>query len=104
MWGVVEFVLSDMYCLARDCARDEVMRKFVEPALELVMLDKVLRGEFDREKALLIFGEMYTAAVAGDGTVGRRSVVLAVGGGLGGEPRFCAWPRCICSISFCQTS
>ncbi len=83
-WGVVEFVLSDMYCLARDCARDEVVRKFVEPALELVMLDKVLRGEFDREEARLIFGEMYTTAVAGDGTVGRRSVVLAVGGELGG--------------------
>ncbi len=80
-WGVVEFVLSDMYCLARDCARDEVVRKFVEPALELVMLDKVLRGGFDREKALLIFGEMYATAVAGDSTVGRRSVVLAVGGG-----------------------
>ncbi len=59
-----------MYCLARDCARDEVVRKFVEPALELVMLNKALRGEFDREMALLIFGEMYATAVAGDGTVG----------------------------------
>jgi hypothetical protein len=74
-----------MYCLARDCARDEVVRKFVEPALELIMLDKALRGnEFDREKALLIFGEMYATAVAGDGTVGRRRVVLTVGGELGG--------------------
>ncbi len=45
-----------MYCLARDCASDVVVRKFVEPALELVMLDKALRGEFDREKALRIFG------------------------------------------------
>jgi hypothetical protein len=51
-----------MYCLARDCARDEVVRKFVAPALELIMLDKALRGEFDREKALLIFGEMYATA------------------------------------------
>jgi len=47
VWGIVEFVLSDMYCLARDCVRDEVVRKFVEPALELIMLDKALRGEFD---------------------------------------------------------
>jgi hypothetical protein len=84
VWGVVEFVLSDMHCLARDCARDEVFRKFVAPALELIMLDKALRGEFDREEALLRFGEMYATAVAGDGHVGHRLVVLAVGGELGG--------------------
>jgi uncharacterized protein YkuJ len=84
VWGVVEFVLSDMYCLARDCARDEVVRKFVAPALELIMLDKALNNEFDREKTLLIFGEMYATALAGDGTVGRRNVMLAVGGELGG--------------------
>jgi hypothetical protein len=46
VWGVVEFVLSDMYCLARDCADDKIIRKFVAPALELVMLDKALRGRF----------------------------------------------------------
>jgi len=73
-----------MNCLVRDCARDAVVRKFVEPALELVMLDKALRGEFSREKALFIFGEIYATAVAGDGHVGRRSVELAVGGELGG--------------------
>ncbi|MEM4651158.1 MAG: PaRep2b protein [Pyrobaculum sp.] len=73
-----------MHCLARDCARDEVFRKFVAPALELIMLDKALRGEFDREEALLNFGEMYATAVAGDGHVGHRLVVLAVGGELGG--------------------
>ncbi len=28
---IVEFVLNDMYCLARDCARDAVVRKFVGP-------------------------------------------------------------------------
>jgi len=88
VWGVVERVLSGedpyAYCLARDCARDEVVRKFVEPALELIMLDKALRGEFDKEKALLIFGEMYATAVAGDGHVGQRKVELAVGGELGG--------------------
>jgi hypothetical protein len=84
VWGIVDFVLSDMYCLARDCARDEVVRKFVAPALELIMLDKALRGKFDREKALLIFGEMYATALAGDGTVGHRLVELAVGGELGG--------------------
>jgi len=61
-----------------------VVRKFVEPALELVMLDKALNGKFDREEARLIFGEMYATAVAGDGHVGRRLVKLAVGGELGG--------------------
>jgi hypothetical protein len=81
---IVDFVLSDMYCLARDCARDAVVRKFVAPALELIMLDKALRGEFDREEARLVFGEMYATALAGDGTVGRRSVMLTVGGELGG--------------------
>jgi len=88
LWSIVERVLSGedpyAYCLARDCARDKVVRKFVEPALELIMLDKALRGEFDKEKALLIFGEMFATAVAGDGTVGPREVELAVGGELGG--------------------
>ncbi len=84
IWGIVNFILSDMYCLARDCARDEVVRKFVAPALELIMLDKARNNDFDREKALLIFGEMYATALAGDGHVARRSVVLAVGGELGG--------------------
>jgi hypothetical protein len=86
--GIVERVLSGedlyAYCLARDCARDAVVRKFVEPALELIMLDKALRGEFDREKALLWFGKMYATAVAGDGTVGPNIVMLTVGGELGG--------------------
>jgi hypothetical protein len=73
-----------MYRLASDCARDEVVRKFAASALGLVMLDKALRGDFDREEALLRFGEMYATAVAGDGTVGPREVELAVGGELGG--------------------
>jgi len=84
VWGVVDFALSDMYCLARDCARDAVARKFVAPALELIMLDKALRGKFDRREALLWFGEMYATAIAGDGTVESREVELAVGGELGG--------------------
>ncbi len=88
VWNVVERVLSGedpyVYCLARDCTDDRIIRKFVAPALELIMLDKGLRGEFDRKKALLIFGEMYATAVAGDGTVGRGLVELAVGGELGG--------------------
>jgi len=82
--GIVEFVLSDMYCLARDCARDAVVRKFVEPALELVMLDKALNNKFDREEARLSFGEMYATAVAGDGMVESKRVELTVGGELGG--------------------
>ncbi len=88
LWSVVERVLSGedpyAYCLARDCARDEVVRKFVAPALELIMLDKALRGEFNREEALLNFGEMNATAVAGDGSVGPREIRLAVGGELGG--------------------
>jgi hypothetical protein len=36
-----------VYRLASDCARDAVVRKFAAPALELVMLDKALRDEFD---------------------------------------------------------
>jgi hypothetical protein len=84
IWGIVNFILSDMYCLARDCARDEVVRKFVEPALELMMLDKALRDEYNRERARLIFGVMYATAVAGDGSVESDRVRLAVGGELGG--------------------
>jgi 23S rRNA pseudoU1915 N3-methylase RlmH len=84
VWGIVDFILSDMYCLARDCARDAVVRKFVALALELIMLDKALRGEFDREEALLLFGEMYATALAGDGSVEPDRVVLTVGGELGG--------------------
>jgi hypothetical protein len=87
VWGVVERVLSGedpyVYCLTRDCADDKLVGKFVETALELMMLDKALRGEFDRKKALLIFGQMYATAVAGDGTVGPDMVKLTVGGELG---------------------
>jgi len=84
VWGVVDFALKDMHCLARDCARDGVARKFVAPALELIMLDKALEGKFDKKEALLRFGEMYATAIAGDGYVGPREVELAVGGELGG--------------------
>jgi 23S rRNA pseudoU1915 N3-methylase RlmH len=84
MWGIVDFVLSDMYCLARDCTDDRIVRKFVAPALELIMMDKALRGEFDREETLLLFGEMYATAIAGDGSVESGRVMLTVGGELGG--------------------
>jgi hypothetical protein len=73
-----------VYRLASDCARDTVVRKFVAPALELMMLDKALKGEFNRERAKLRFGEMYATAVAGDGHVGPDDVKLVVGGELGG--------------------
>ncbi|AKT34582.1 PaRep2b protein [Pyrobaculum sp. WP30] len=73
-----------IYCLAKNCADDGIVRKFATPALELVMLDKALNNKFDRKEALLLFGEMYATAVAGDGTVGRRLVKLAVGGELSG--------------------
>ena len=83
-WGIVEFILSDMYCLARDCADDKIIRKFVAPALKLIMLDKALRGEFNRERTKLLFGEMYATALAGNGHVGPGEVGLTVGGELGG--------------------
>jgi len=83
VWGVVDFALNDMRCLARDCAGDKIARKFVAPALELMMLEKARSG-FDGKEALLRFGEMYATAIAGDGTVGPREVVLTVGGELGG--------------------
>jgi len=60
-----------------------VARKFIAPALELMMLDKALNGEFDREEALLRFGEMYATAMAGDGSVEPREAKLTVGGELG---------------------
>ena len=88
VWSIVERILSGedpyVYCLVRDCTDDRIVRKFVAPALELIMLDKALNNEFDREETLLLFGEMYATAIAGDGTVGRRLVELAVGGELGG--------------------
>ena len=88
VWGIVNRISSGedpyVYCLARDCADDRIVRKFVAPALEMIMLDKALNNEFNREKALLRFGEMYATAVAGDGHVGRGLVELAVGGELGG--------------------
>jgi hypothetical protein len=74
-----------VYRLASDCARDVVVRKFAAPALELIMLDKALKGEFNRERARLLFGEMYATAMAGDGSVGPDEVMLAVGGELGGD-------------------
>jgi hypothetical protein len=61
-----------------------VVRKFVAPALELIMLDKALRGGFDRERGVALFGEMYATAVAGDGHVGPDEIMLTVGGELGG--------------------
>jgi hypothetical protein len=73
-----------MYCLTRDCAGDAVVRKFVAPALELIMLDKTLNNKFNREETLLRFGEMYATAIAGDGFVESSEVMLAVSGKLGG--------------------
>jgi len=61
-----------------------VVRKFVAPALELIMLEKARNNEFDREEALLLFGEMYATALAGDGHVESGEVELTVGGELGG--------------------
>jgi len=61
-----------------------VVEKFVEPALELMMLDKALNNKFGREEARLRFGEMYATALAGDGSVEPNRVEPVVGGELGG--------------------
>jgi len=58
---------------------DRVAGKFVAPALELIMLDKALRGELDREEALLRFGEMLATAIT-DSSVGAEEGRAAVGG------------------------
>jgi hypothetical protein len=83
VWGVVDFVLSDMYCLARDCARDEVVRKFVAPALELIMLDKALRGD-STERRRCSSSARCTQLRCGRRHVGPDKVELTVGGELGG--------------------
>jgi len=92
--GVVERILSGedpyVYCLARNCADDKIVRKFVAPALELIMLDKALndndksKRKRNKERAKLLFGEMYATAIAGDGHVESGEVMLTVGGELGG--------------------
>jgi hypothetical protein len=98
VWGIVNRISSgknsDVYCLAKDCAGDRIVRRFVAPALELIVLEKALDmmskskdeelKERIRKETLLWFGEMYATAIAGDGSVRRRSVELAVGGELGG--------------------
>jgi hypothetical protein len=98
VWGIVNRISSgknpDVYCLAKDCAGDRIVRKFVAPALELIVLEKALDmmskskdeelKERIRKETLLWFGEMYATALAGDGSVRRRSVELAIGGELGG--------------------
>ena len=58
----------------------------MEPALELIMLDKALNdsNKSKREEASLRFGEMYATVIAGDGSVEPGKVELAVGGELGG--------------------
>ncbi len=48
------------------------------------MLEKAFNGKFSREEALLLFGEMYATAIAGDGSVEPNRFVLTVGGELGG--------------------
>jgi hypothetical protein len=98
VWGIVNRISSGddpyVYCLAKDCAGDRIVRKFVAPALELIVLEKALDmmskskdeelKERIRKETLLWFGEMYATAIAGDGSVRRRSVELAIGGELGG--------------------
>jgi hypothetical protein len=98
VWGIVNRISSGddpyVYCLAKDCAGDRIVREFVAPALELIMLEKALDmmskskdeelKERIRKETLLWFGEMYATAIAGDGSVRRRSVELAIGGELGG--------------------
>jgi len=59
---------------------DRVAEKLVASALELIVLDNALRGELDREEALLRFSEMLATAITGDGSVGAEEGRAAVGG------------------------
>jgi len=83
VWDIIA-VLDDAYCLAKDCAKDDVANRFVAPALELIMLDKALRGKYPKREALLHSGEMLAGAIEGGDSVGSNKVELAVGGELGG--------------------
>jgi hypothetical protein len=83
LWDIIA-VLDDAYCLAKDCAKDDVAKRFVAPALELIMLDKALRGKYPKREALLHSGEMLAGAIEGGDSVGSNKVELAVGGELGG--------------------
>jgi hypothetical protein len=82
--SIVEFVLSDMYCLARDCARDAVVRKFVEPALELIMLDKALNERIRQRGGVAHLRRDVCNCGGGRRHVESKRVELTVGGELGG--------------------
>jgi hypothetical protein len=74
--GVVERVLSGedpyVYCLARGCADDKIVRKFVAPALELIMLDKALKGRVQQRGGLAMLWRDVCHGVSGRRLCGTR--------------------------------
>jgi hypothetical protein len=84
VWETIA-VLDDAYCLARDCAKDDVAKRFIDPALRLIMLDKALRGKYPKDKALLYSRGMIAAI---KDPMGPDEVALTIGGELGGGAAF----------------
>jgi hypothetical protein len=85
VWEIIA-VLDDAYCLAKDCAKDDVAKRFIAPALKLIMLDKALRGKYPKDEALLYSREMIGAAIKEP--MGPDEVALTIGGELGGGAAF----------------
>lgn len=84
VWEIIA-VLDDAYCLAKDCAKDDVAKRFIAPALRLIMLDKALRGKYPKDEALLYSREMIAAI---KDSMGPDEVALTIGGELGGGAAF----------------
>jgi hypothetical protein len=84
VWKIIA-VLDDAYCLAKDCAKDDVAKRFIAPALRLIMLDKALRGKYPKDKALLYSRGMIAAI---KDSMGPDEVALTIGGELGGGAAF----------------
>jgi len=84
VWETIA-VLDDAYCLAKDCAKDDVAKRFIDPALRLIMLDKALRGKYPKDKALLYSRGMIAAI---KDPMGPDEVALTIGGELGGGAAF----------------
>jgi hypothetical protein len=85
VWEIIA-VLDDAYCLAKDCAKDDVAKRFIAPALKLIMLDKALRGKYPKNEALLYSREVIGAAIKD--SMGPDEVALTIGGELGGGAAF----------------
>jgi hypothetical protein len=85
VWEIIA-VLDDAYCLAKDCAKDDVAKRFIAPALKLIMLDKALRGKYPKDEALSNFRASLIGMIKD--SMGPDEVALTIGGELGGGAAF----------------